>query len=158
MLKFSFPLLLLFLLFAKILRDLNPRCPGCGISHNYSLPSPSTFLLWQNLSFLLGRISQQLLTSLKYWCLTYSTVFILKNTWIQQFIVWRPVTRPHELLSYPQLLLAVISPCLFFSIFPCTFLLCHASIFTLHCFLLHAFRHITFPPSSWIWLFIALRS
>lgn len=64
------------------------------------------------------------------WCLTYSIVFILQNIWIQLFIpscFW------------------LSSHLACFSISLHTLLLCHVSIFILHCFLLHASMHITFP-------------
>lgn len=48
---------------------------------------------------------------------------------------------PTKLLSYPPLLLAAVSPCLFFLK---KFLLCHVSIFLFYHLLFHAPIHITF--------------
>ena len=71
-------------------------------------------------------------------------MFILQNVWSQLFIVSSPVICP--LSSFPTPSCFWLSSHLAcFSVVPPRFLLCHVSIFLLHCFLFHASMHITFP-------------
>lgn len=131
--KFAFPLSLPFLPFSKVHCHFPPRCPGCGTSHHHSIPSPSISLSYFDkiCNFYLVPRMQHSLHFAKH---LNSAIFCLKSS-----------NLPTELLSY-QLLLAVVSPCLFFHSPPLPPLLCHVSIFTLHCFLFHVSMHITFPP------------
>lgn len=66
--------------------------------------------------------------------LLHSAVYFLQSSYL-----------PIESLSYLQLLLAVVLPVASFSVIPPTFLLCHASVFILHCFYFHASMRITSP-------------
>lgn len=148
MLKFAFPLSLPFLLFSQIHCNLHPHCPGCGVSHHHSIPTPAPSLSYFDKIYnfyLVESASNGLLTSLKFLMPHMqhsahfakhlnSAVYCLKSSYL-----------PTERLSYPQLLLSAISPCLFFHSPPPQFLLCHVSIFILHCFSFHASLHITFP-------------
>lgn len=117
MLKFAFPLSLPFLLFSQIHCNLHPHCPGCGVSHHHSIPTPAPSLSYFDKIYnfyLVESASNGLLTSLKFLMPHMqhsahfakhlnSAVYCLKSSYL-----------PTERLSYPQLLLSAISPCLFF--------------------------------------------
>lgn len=78
------------------------------------------------------------------WCLTRSNIHFAKLLHSAVYFLQSSYL-PIENLSYLQLLLAVVFPVSGFSIIPPTFLLCHASVFILHCFYFHASMRITSP-------------
>lgn len=161
MLKFAFPLSLPFLLFSQIHCNLHPHCPGCGVSHHHSIPTPAPSLSYFDKIYnfyLVESASNGLLTSLKFLMPHMqhsahfakhlnSAVYCLKSSYL-----------PTERLSYPQLLLSAISPCLFFHSPPSpnSFSVMSQSLF---CTAFHSMLPCISPSPcfSWIWpLFITI--